>query len=49
MKKYPTFTIRIPQETLHWVKVEAEIQETSNAQIVKKALELYYWTLYPTD
>jgi hypothetical protein len=49
MTKYPTLTIRIPQETLHWLKIEAELQDTSNAQIVKQALDLYYRTQHPTD
>jgi hypothetical protein len=47
--KYPTLTIRLSQETLHWLKVEAELQNTSNAQIVKQALDLYYRTQHPTD
>jgi len=47
MVKYPTLTIRLPQETLHWLKVEAELQDTSNAQIVKQALDLYYRTQHP--
>jgi predicted DNA-binding protein len=49
MIKYPTLTIRLPQETLHWLKVEAELQDKSNAQIVKQALDLYYQTQHPTD
>jgi hypothetical protein len=49
MVKYPTLTIRLPQETLHWLKVEAGLQQTSNAQIVKQALDLYYRTQHPTD
>jgi hypothetical protein len=47
MTKYPTLTIRLPQETIHWLKVEATLFDTSTANIVKRALDLYYETQYP--
>jgi len=47
--KYPTLTVRLPQDTIHWLKVEATQYETSTANIVKRALELYYETKYPPN
>jgi predicted transcriptional regulator len=49
MTKYPTLTIRLSHETLHWLDVEARLQDESKAQIVKQALDLYYRTQHPTD
>jgi hypothetical protein len=46
--KYPTLTIRLPEDTIHWLKVEATQYDTSTANIVKRALDLYYETQYPT-
>lgn len=45
--KYPTLTIRLPQETLWWLKVEAQAQNTSKANIIKQALEQYHKTNHP--
>jgi hypothetical protein len=45
--KYPTLTVRLPQDTIQWLKVEAIQYDTSTANIVKRALELYYETQYP--
>jgi len=47
--KYPTLTVRLPQDTIQWLKVEATQHETSTANIVKRALELYYKTKYPSN
>jgi hypothetical protein len=44
MTKYPTLTIRLPQDTIDWLKVEATRYDTSTANIVKQALDLYYKT-----
>lgn len=44
--KYPTLTIRLPQDTLDWVWEEAESLNISNAEIVRRALNLYYQTKY---
>jgi hypothetical protein len=44
--KYPTLTIRLDQDTLHWLRVEAVQYETSTSSIVKRALQLYYETQY---
>lgn len=49
MTKYPTLTIRLSEETLHWLNVESELQDKSKAQIIKQALDLYYRTQHPTD
>ena len=45
--KYPTLTVRLPQDTIQWLKVEATEHDTSTANIVKRALELYHKTKYP--
>jgi len=47
MTKYPTLTIRLPQDTIDWLRVEAIQYDTSTANIVKQALDLYYKTQYP--
>jgi hypothetical protein len=49
MTKYPTLTIRLPQDTIDWLKVEATRYDTSTANIVKQALNLYYKTKYPSN
>jgi hypothetical protein len=50
MTKYPTLTVRLPQHTLDWVWEEAESLDVSNAEIIKRALNLYHRTKYhPTD
>ena len=50
MTKYPTLTIRLPQDTIDWLKVEATLFDTSIADIVKRSLDHYYKTKYlPTD
>lgn len=45
--KYPTLTVRLPQDTIDWLKIEATLFDTSIADIVKRALDLYYETKYP--
>jgi hypothetical protein len=47
--KYPTLTVRLSQDTIHWLKVEATQYDTSTANIVKRALDLYYETKYPLN
>ena len=47
MTRYPTLTIRLPQDTIDWLKAEATLFDTSTANIVKRALDLYYETKYP--
>jgi predicted HicB family RNase H-like nuclease len=44
--KYPTLTIRISQETLDALRVEAQQHECSVAEIVKNAIALYYKSEY---
>jgi len=44
--KYPTLTIRLPQETLDALRVEAQQHECSVAEIVKNAITLYYKSEY---
>lgn len=40
--KYPTLTIRLPQDTLDALRIEAQQNECSVAEIVKTAIALYY-------
>ena len=40
--KYPTLTIRLPQDTLDALRIEAQQNECSVAEIVKNAIALYY-------
>jgi hypothetical protein len=47
MTRYPSLTIRLPQDTIDWLKAEATLFDTSTANIVKRALDLYYETKYP--
>jgi predicted HicB family RNase H-like nuclease len=44
--KYPTLTIRLPQETLDALRIEAQQHECSVAEIVKNAIALYYNNQY---
>ena len=44
--KYPTLTIRLPQETLDALRIEARQHECSVAEIVKNAIALYYKSEY---
>ena len=44
--KYPTLTIRLPQETLDALRTEAQQHECSVAEIVKNAIALYYKSEY---
>jgi predicted HicB family RNase H-like nuclease len=44
--KYPTLTIRLPQETLNALRIEAQQHECSVAEIVKNAIALYYNNQY---
>lgn len=39
--KYPMVSLRVPQETLDWLRTEAKAYETSTANIVRQALALY--------
>jgi uncharacterized protein (DUF4415 family) len=39
--KYPMVSLRLPQETLDWLRTEAKAYETSAADIVRQALALY--------
>jgi len=34
-------SLRLPQETLNWLRTEAQAYETSTANIVRQALALY--------
>jgi predicted DNA-binding protein len=48
--KYPTLTIRIPQDTIDWLNAEAKEYDMTKAEIVRLALNLYYKTKYsPND
>ena len=38
---YPMVSLRLPQETLDWLRTEAKAYETSTADIVRQALALY--------
>ena len=40
--KYPTLTIRLPQDTLDALRIEAQQNECSVGEIVKTAIALYY-------
>lgn len=44
--KYPTLTIRLPQDTLDALRIEAQQNECSVAEIVKSAIALYYIEQY---
>jgi hypothetical protein len=46
MTKYPTLTIRLPQDTIDWLKAEATLFDTSIADIVKRSLDHYHETKY---
>ena len=39
--KYPMVSLRLPQETLDWLRTEAQAYETSTADIVRQAIALY--------
>lgn len=44
--KYPTLTIRLSQGTLDALRIEAARNECSVAEIVKFAIDLYFYEQY---